>query len=78
MPIINKIDLSYLNSQADPIVINDSNKYDTTNKICPTTDASSTTIYDCIRKGLEQQANLGDDSNGSGEIESDESGVHDN
>lgn len=74
-PIISKIDLTSLESQADPVVVSDSNKVNGGGHICPTIDASATTVYDCFRKALEQQANLGDDSDGSGEIESDENDV---
>lgn len=75
IPLINKINLTYLLSQSSPVVINDSSKGETGTAICPQIDASSTTIYDCFRKGLQQQANLGADQDGSGELEADESEV---
>lgn len=77
VPLIAKINLSYLLTQADPIVISDTQKYDTGTNICPSIDSSATTIYDCFRKGIEQQASLGDDQDGSGEIESNEHEVDD-
>lgn len=77
VPLIAKIDMSHLVSQNAPIVINDNTKGDTGSNvpICPDIDSSSTTVYDCFRKGLEQQADLGKDADGSGDIEEDEEGV---
>lgn len=75
-PIISKIDLTSIKSQTDPVIISDSNKLSGGANICPTIDTSLTTIYDCFRKAIEQQANLGDDSDNSGEIEPDENSVN--
>lgn len=75
-PIISQIDLSAIKLQSAPVTISESNRIDGSGQICTSIDPSATTIYDCFRKALEQQANLGDDSDGSGEIESDESGVN--
>jgi len=73
VPLINKIDLSALANEAPGVVISDSYKVNVISPPpCPSIDASSSTIYDCFRKGLEQQADLGDDSDQSGEIESNE------
>jgi hypothetical protein len=75
VPLINKINFSFLLSQTAPIVINESQKGESGAAICPFIDGSSTNIYDCFRKGLQQQANLGEDSNGSGELEAGEDEV---
>lgn len=39
---------------------------------CPLIDGSATDLYTCFRIGLEQQADFGKDSDGSGELEADE------
>jgi hypothetical protein len=77
VPLIAKIDMSHLVSQSAPIVINDNNKGEAGSGvyICPEIDNSATTVFDCFRKGLEEQAQIGNDSDGSGEIEDDEESV---
>lgn len=76
-PIIGKIDFTAVKNQAGPVIISDANKIDGGGNVCPSIDVSATTIYDCFRKALEQQAELGDDRDGSGEIEADEDAVKD-
>lgn len=76
VPLINKIDLTAIGSESSGVVISESNPISvTTPPPCPTIDPSSTTIYDCFRKGLEQQANLGEDADQSGDLEDGEEGV---
>jgi hypothetical protein len=79
IPLIAQIDMSWMLTQTSPIAISDSNKGEagSNNFICPDIDPSSTNIYDCFRKGIELQADLGEDSDASGEIEDDEVGVRD-
>lgn len=43
--------------------------------LCDNIDTSANDIYTCIRKGLEKHADVGEDSDKSGDLESDESGV---
>ena len=75
IPLINKIDLTPLLSQSSGVIVSDSNPI--SGSSCPDIDASSTTIYDCFRKGLEKQGNLGEDTDGSDDIETNEDSVRD-
>lgn len=75
IPLINKIDLTPLLSQSSGVIVSDSNPI--SGSSCPTIDASSTTIYDCFRKGLEKQGDLGEDTDSSGDIETHEDSVRD-
>jgi hypothetical protein len=75
VPLIAKIDFTDLVTGNSNVTISDSNKFQTPVNRCPSIDTSLTTLYDCFRKGLEQQANIGDDKDGDGEIESSEDSV---
>jgi len=68
--IIRKIDLSALAGSADKN-ITDSNRVSATDP-CPTIEQGLSDLFTCFRKGLENEADIGKDSDGSGEIESDE------
>jgi hypothetical protein len=74
-PLVAKIDLQDIVTGGIPAIISDDNKYITPANRCPTIDTSALTLFDCFRKGLEQQADLGEDVDGSGEIEIDEDSV---
>lgn len=74
VPLFNKIDFSALSSESSGVVISDSFKVNASNP-CPSIDSSSSTIYDYFRKGIEQQADLGDDRDSDGDLDSDEDGV---
>jgi hypothetical protein len=66
------IDLSGISTD---VVISASNPVSVSNP-CPLIDVSSSDLYNCFRKGLEQQANLGKDD-GDGELEPGEDSVKD-
>lgn len=55
-------------------VISSSNRHAGTH-LCDSIDTSANDIYTCIRKGLEKHADVGEDSDRSGELESTEAGV---
>lgn len=63
-----------MSTVANNETISASNRHSGTH-LCDTIDTSANDIYTCIRKGLEKYADAGKDSDGSGEIESDESDV---
>lgn len=73
--IIRQIDLTAL-SLASNKNIDDSNRVSASNP-CPNIDASANDLFTCFRKGLESQAKIGKDSDGSGELESDEDDAND-
>lgn len=69
--LISNIDMSAISGD---IVISQSHRV-TVSGACPTVDASASSLYDCFRKGIEQQANLGKDEDGNGELGSGEESV---
>ncbi len=68
--IIRKIDLTALASATDKD-INDGNRIPATDP-CPTIESGISDIFTCFRKGMENEADIGKDSDGSGELEDDE------
>lgn len=68
--LIRQINFSAL-ATANNKNIDDSNRVPATNP-CPNIDTSAADLFTCFRKGLESQADIGKDSDGSGEIEADE------
>jgi hypothetical protein len=68
--IIKKINLSALASSTDKN-ISEENRIIFTDA-CPLIESGINDIYTCFRKGLESEADFGKDSDGSGELESDE------
>lgn len=68
--IIRKIDLTALANATDKN-INDSNRVSATNP-CPLIEVGISDLFTCIRKGLESESKIGHDSDGSGELESNE------
>lgn len=68
--IIAKINLSALASATNKNISED-NRITSTNA-CPLIEAGLNDLYTCFRKGLEAEADFGKDSDGSGELESDE------
>jgi hypothetical protein len=71
--IIKKTNLSALATTSNTN-ISEANRVTATSP-CPTIDASAEDLYTCFRKGLENEADFGKDSDGSGEIEQDEESV---
>lgn len=61
------------------VVISSSNRVTPGSSVnpCPLIHASATDLYTCFRKGFEQQAKLGKDENGDGELEVGEDKVED-
>lgn len=45
--------------------------------LCPAIDASAADVYTCIRKGLEQEADCGSDSDDDGDLDEDDDTVND-
>jgi hypothetical protein len=68
--IIRKINLSALAVAVDKN-ISDSNRVTATDP-CPLIEAGISDLFTCFRKGLEYEADIGKDSDGSGELEVDE------
>lgn len=73
--IIRQMDLTALASAANKN-ISDSNRVPATNP-CPNLENGASDLFTCFRKGLESQAEIGKDSDGSGEIEADEDSAKD-
>lgn len=68
--IIGKINLSALGLASNKNISED-NRIDSSNA-CPLIEQGLSDLYTCFRKGLEAEADFGKDSDGSGELESDE------
>lgn len=73
--IIRQMDLTEL-ALAPNKNIDDGNRVPATNP-CPSIDTSAADLFTCFRKGLESQAEIGKDSDGSGELEADEDSAKD-
>ena len=65
-----------LSSISANITIDESNQVTASNP-CPLIDASSTSLYSCLRKGLEKESKLAKDTNHDGEVGSSESEADD-
>lgn len=73
--IIRKINLSAL-AGAPNKNISDSNRISASDP-CPLIESGLADLFTCFRKGLEYEADIGKDSDGSGEIEADEDSADD-
>lgn len=73
--IVRKIDLTALATAGDKN-ISDSNRVSASNP-CPDIEVGLSDLFTCFRKGLESQAEIGNDSDHSGEIESNEDSAKD-
>ncbi len=72
--LIRKINLSSITNNS--ATIDENNKISVTNP-CPLIDSSAQDLYTCFQKGLKSEANFGKDSDGSGELETNEESVKD-